>query len=45
MKYIAKETIRLQTEENKALTINYNDYSQLLQMRVPTFITLKRMAC
>ncbi|HAU1443457.1 TPA: AmmeMemoRadiSam system protein B, partial [Legionella pneumophila] len=42
LKYIAKETIRLQTEENKALTINYNDYNQLLQIRIPTFITLKK---
>lgn len=42
LKYIAKETIRLQTEENKALAIDYKDYNQLLQVRIPTFITLKK---
>ncbi|WP_241480440.1 AmmeMemoRadiSam system protein B [Legionella norrlandica] len=42
LKYLAKETIRLQTEENKTLAIDYKDYHQLLRIRIPTFITIKK---
>lgn len=42
LKFLAKESIRLKTEENKLLKINYADFHQLLQLRLPTFITLKK---
>lgn len=40
--YIARETLRLQAQENKQFSISYKEYSELLQIRIPTFITLKK---
>ncbi|KTD82528.1 AmmeMemoRadiSam system protein B [Legionella waltersii] len=42
LKKIAKDSIRLKTEENKLLRINYKEYHPFLQLRLPTFVTLKK---
>lgn len=39
---IAKESIRLKTKENKMLKIDYQKHHPFLQLRVPTFVTLKK---
>lgn len=40
--YLAKETIRLQSTENKLLIFDPDKYNQLLHIRMPTFVTLKK---
>ena len=40
--YLAKEAIRLEAEENKLATCNYTEFNDLLKIRVPTFVTLKK---
>lgn len=42
LKYLAKETLRLRAENNVELCITYEDFNELLQIRLPTFVTLKK---
>ncbi|KTD43353.1 AmmeMemoRadiSam system protein B [Legionella quateirensis] len=40
--YLAKETLRLQATENKLLIFNPTEYNELLHIRIPTFVTIKK---
>lgn len=42
MLHLAKESIRMHCIERKNLSFNVEEYHDLLQIRVPTFITLKK---
>ncbi|KTD37435.1 putative dioxygenase [Legionella moravica] len=40
--YLAKESLRLQATENKLLEFNPMQYNELLHIRMPSFVTLKK---
>jgi MEMO1 family protein len=42
LKYLAKQALRLRAEDNINLRIDYEDFNELLQIRLPTFVTLKK---
>jgi AmmeMemoRadiSam system protein A len=40
--FLATEALRLKAEENRLLTVDYQNYNDLVQIRAPTFVTLKK---